>query len=50
MKFEKLNENKIRITLSMHDLEEKDIDFHDFMSNSIELWNGHRFWECPCIR
>lgn len=36
MKFEKLNENKIRITLSMHDLEEKDIDFHDFMSNSIE--------------
>lgn len=36
MKFEKLNENKIRITLSMHDLEEKDIDFHDFMSNSLE--------------
>ncbi len=36
MKFEKLNENKIRITLSMHDLEEKDINFHDFMSNSIE--------------
>ena len=36
MKFEKLSENKIRITLSMHDLEEKDIDFHDFMSNSIE--------------
>ena len=36
MKFEKLNENKIRITLSIHDLEEKDISFHDFMSNSIE--------------
>ncbi len=36
MKFEKVNENKIRITLSMHDLEEKDIDFHDFMSNSLE--------------
>ena len=36
MKFEKLNENKIRITLSIHDLEEKDIDFHDFMSNSLE--------------
>ena len=36
MKFEKVNENKLRITLSMHDLEEKDIDFHDFMSNSIE--------------
>ena len=37
MKFEKLNENKIKITLSMHDLEEKDINFHDFLSNS---------WEC----
>lgn len=36
MKFEKLNENKIKITLSMNDLEDKDIDFHDFMSNSIE--------------
>lgn len=36
MKFEKVNENKIRITLSIRDLEEKDIDFHDFMSNSIE--------------
>ena len=36
MKFEKLSENKIRIILSMHDLEEKDINFHDFMSNSLE--------------
>ena len=36
MKFEKLGENKIRITLSMHDLEEKNINFHDFMSNSLE--------------
>lgn len=36
MKFEKLNENKIKITLSMQDLEEKDINFHDFMSNSLE--------------
>ena len=36
MKFEKLSENKIRITLSMRDLEEKDISFHDFMSNSLE--------------
>ena len=35
MKFEKLNENKIRITLSIRDLEEKGIDFHDFMSNSF---------------
>ena len=36
MKFERLSENKIRITLSMRDLEEKDISFHDFMSNSLE--------------
>ena len=36
MRFEKLNENKIRITLSNQDLEEKHIDFHSFMSNSIE--------------
>ena len=36
MKFEKLNENKIRITLNINDLKNKDIDFHDFMSNPIE--------------
>lgn len=36
MKFEKLNENKIRIILSMNDLADKDISLHDFMSNSIE--------------
>lgn len=36
MKIEKLNENKIRITLNMDDLKERDIDFHSFMSNSIE--------------
>ena len=36
MKFEKLNENKIRITLSSQDLAEKNIDFHSFMSNSQE--------------
>ncbi len=36
MKIEKLNENKIRITLNMDDLRERDIDFHSFMSNSIE--------------
>lgn len=35
MKFEKLNENKIRITLSTKDLAEKDIDFHIFMSNTL---------------
>lgn len=36
MKIEKLNENKIRITLNMEDLTERDIDLHSFMSNSIE--------------
>lgn len=36
MKIEKLNENKIRITLNMEDLNERNIDLHSFMSNSIE--------------
>jgi len=36
MKFEKLSENKIRIILTVQDLAEKEIDFHVFMSNSIE--------------
>ena len=36
MRFEKLSENKIRITLTVNDLKEKDIDFHDFMSNPLE--------------
>lgn len=36
MKIEKLNEDKIRIILNVDDLKEKDIDFHTFMSNSIE--------------
>lgn len=36
MKFEKISENKIRITLTVNDLKDKDIDFHDFMSNPIE--------------
>lgn len=36
MKFEKLSENKIRITLTNQDLAEKEIDFHVFMSNSFE--------------
>lgn len=35
MKFEKLTEDKIRITLTCDDLIKKDIDFHTFMSNSI---------------
>lgn len=36
MKIEKLNDDKIRITLNLDDLKAKDIDFHAFMSNSIE--------------
>ena len=36
MKIEKLDENKIRITLNMEDLNAHDIDYHTFMSNSIE--------------
>lgn len=36
MKLEKLNDDKIRITLNLDDLKENDIDFHTFMSNSIE--------------
>lgn len=36
MKIEKLNEDKIRITLNMEDLTERNIDYHTFMSNSIE--------------
>ena len=36
MKFERLNENKIRIILNVKDLEEKNIDFHSFVSQSIE--------------
>lgn len=36
MKIEKLNENKIRITLNIEDLKQKDINFQEFMSNSID--------------
>lgn len=36
MKFERLNENKLRIIVSSQDLIEKHIDFHSFMSNSLE--------------
>lgn len=39
MKIEKLNENKIRITLDINDLAEKHIDFHAFMSNPIDSQN-----------
>ncbi len=36
MRIEKLNENIIRIFLGIEDLREKNIDLHDFMSNSLE--------------
>lgn len=36
MRFEKLNENKIRITLTNQDLAKKNIDFHSFMADPIE--------------
>ena len=36
MRFERITENKIRITFSIEDLESENIDFHSFMSNSIE--------------
>lgn len=36
MKFEKLNENKIRIILNSQDLMDKNINLNSFMSNSIE--------------
>lgn len=36
MKFEKVNNDKMKITLSSADLEANDIDFHSFMSNSNE--------------
>lgn len=36
MRIEKITENKIRIILNMQDLQEKNIDLHSFMSNSIE--------------
>lgn len=36
MRFEKLNENKIRITLTSQDLIKNNIDYHSFMANPIE--------------
>lgn len=36
MQIEKITENKIRIILNVQDLQEKNIDLHTFMSNSIE--------------
>lgn len=36
MKFEKINENQMRVILSIQDLEDNDISLHDFMSNTLE--------------
>ena len=36
MKFEKINENKIRIILNLNDLKDKNIDFNDFISNPLD--------------
>ena len=44
MRFEKLDENKIRITLNREDLLKKDVDFHSFMANSIE--SQDLFYDC----
>jgi len=43
MKFEKLSDNKIKIILNIKELEEKNIDFHSFMANSLE--SQHIFLE-----
>ena len=39
MKFEKVSDNKIRIILTSEDLDKEHIDFHSFMSNSVESQN-----------
>ena len=36
MKFEKLNNDKIRIILNLQDLEDNNIDYQSFMSNSSD--------------
>lgn len=36
MKFEKINDNQMRVIISIKDLEDNDISLHDFMSNSLE--------------
>lgn len=43
MKIEKLTENKLKITLSIDDLEERNITLHSFMYNSPE--SQDLFWE-----
>jgi len=43
MKIEKLNENKIKITFNIDDLEEKNIDLYSFMHNTSETQD--LFWD-----
>lgn len=43
LKIEKLNEDKLKITLSIDDLEERNITLHSFMYNSPE--SQDLFWE-----
>ncbi|MBQ9266752.1 MAG: adaptor protein MecA [Clostridia bacterium] len=43
MKIEKLNENKLKITLSLADLEERNIDLQSFIYNSPE--SQDLFWD-----
>lgn len=43
MKIEKLNDNKIKITFSIDDLEDKNIDLYSFMHNSQETQD--LFWD-----
>ena len=43
MKIEKLNDNKIKITFNIDDLEEKNIDLYSFMHNSQETQD--LFWD-----
>lgn len=43
MKIEKINDNKIKITLSAHDLEERNLDFQALRYNSPEAQN--LFWD-----
>lgn len=46
MKIEKLSDNKIQIIFSIQELEKNHIDYHSFMSNSIE--NGDMFSVLLC--
>ena len=43
MKIEKLNDNKLKITISIDDLEDKNIDLYSFMHNSQETQD--LFWD-----